>query len=79
MIVAEVLAAKAVETHLPPRIPFFAAVAEVLAAKAVETDTLPLIPDTLDVAEVLAAKAVETLYPGFRSTIAVGSRRGISR
>ena len=59
--VAEVLAAKAVETL--PLIPdTLRHVAEVLAAKAVETFfRLRACPVTRSVAEVLAAKAVETM------------------
>ena len=61
-MVAEVLAAKAVETRIHRRRDFRKSVAEVLAAKAVETFfRLRACPVTRSVAEVLAAKAVETM------------------
>ena len=59
--VAEVLAAKAVETNCSILVSFTNSVAEVLAAKAVETCLIALTTTRLSVAEVLAAKAVETI------------------
>ena len=74
--VAEVLAAKAVETVKVIFNIFISSVAEVLAAKAVET-YMPS-PDSAHgdmVAEVLAAKAVETLkYSKNRSHCPVSQR-----
>ena len=62
ILVAEVLAAKAVETFTSNCQRAYNTVAEVLAAKAVETILLTSCKQSVNagVAEVLAAKAVET-------------------
>ena len=78
-MVAEVLAAKAVETRIHRRRDFRKSVAEVLAAKAVETFKSRETTDAAAfVAEVLAAKAVETLNTSSARHASI-RRRGISR
>ena len=76
MIVAEVLAAKAVETRLQFLTPLHYLVAEVLAAKAVETFfNAAEIKPAPSVAEVLAAKAVETSDEKSHSICLIKSQR----
>ena len=77
-MVAEVLAAKAVETRIHRRRDFRKSVAEVLAAKAVETTICSQSRVDSTVAEVLAAKAVETTEIACFHT-PPNCRRGISR